>query len=159
MNKRFEIEFFSILEKDITFGGIVGSKKFSLINISGEWGLNRGTTISYNSMKIEIRWPITVSFHIDIVRYPKGTRVSKHVDLYPQQKGSEYRFVVILQKAKRGGQLLGEKFILNFGRMKLFSTRTYHEVTKVEEGTRIALLVGVFQGPRIPLRKEILINR
>ncbi len=89
-------------------------------------------------------WPITLQLHIDITTYFPGAYLQRHTDLRSPLSGIEYRLAIILKKAKRGGELLSDAFVFNTPRVKIFNTSVEHEVTKIEEGIRRVMLVGVY---------------
>jgi hypothetical protein len=148
MRKSFEHEFFPVLKKDISFAGVPGTRMCGILRIAGSCGPNDQSRLNFHDLILEIRWPITITLSVDLAIYPEKTELSRHIDLYPKEKGSEYRLVVVLKKAKQGGHLLCDRFIINFWRIKLFSTRIPHQVTRIEQGKRIALLFGIRIGPR-----------
>lgn len=149
MAKSFDWELFPVIKKDTSFAGISGTKTCGLLRIAGDWESYNPSRLNFDNLILELRWPITIAFSIDLAIYPEGTELKKHIDLYPRQKGTEHRLVIILKKATQGGHLLCEKFIISFWRVKLFSTRAPHQVTKIEKGKRIALLLGLRIAPRI----------
>ncbi len=127
---------FGFGEKYIRREGVV------TIEMHPQW-YNVGQNISYRKFVFSLRWPITFQFQIHLTRYKSGSWLSEHVDEI-HEKERQFRLVLVLKKAKQGGELLCEHFITNRSRLKLFEPCKYkHEVTRVEEGERIVALIGI----------------
>jgi hypothetical protein len=98
--------------------------------------------IRYRSISAGCRWPITCEFQVDYTRYLEGAELEEHRDRIAKEE-RQYRVMLLLKKAKRGGELISERFIVNLPRLKIFEPCRYnHRVTKIEEGERVVLLLG-----------------
>ena len=77
--------------------------------------------------------------------YPCNSYIPKHKD--PHKFGKQYRFNIELIKANKGGQFVCKNIIWSaFNRIFLFRADSeYHKVTKIEDGIRIVLSIGVFK--------------
>lgn len=76
-----------------------------------------------------------------LLKYPKGSFIPRHND--PLDSRRHYRFNLLLKKAKRGGYFLCESY-QRVGPLVFFRPDIHwHEVTKVEEGSRFVLSLGV----------------
>ena len=141
--RNFNVELFKVLSQKVTFGKYSYVERIGIINLVRQ-STSTSSSISYNGIEFFLKWPVWIRFHIDIVTYLEGSHIVRHVDLPKNIPGHEYRMVIVLHRAICGGKLLCKKFILNTSRLKIFNTREEHEVTKVVQGVRRVLLVGLF---------------
>lgn len=76
--------------------------------------------------------------------FPTGSYIPKHKD--PNKFGKQYRFNIIIKKAKKGGEFLCKKNIFSINNRIYFfrADKEYHKVTKVIEGSRFVLSFGFF---------------
>lgn len=146
--KDFEWKFLEIIRKKIRLLGQTYLETVPLLVISGMSRWHEKTwSVVYTSFKVSISWPFSFSTHADLALYREGSYIQRHSDLSESLLGKEWRVVVILRNADKGGELLSDKFVLNWPRIKIINTRVLHEVTKVEKGTRLVLLIGVYFAP------------
>jgi hypothetical protein len=102
-----------------------------------------GGSLQYQQYVFVIRWPILLQLQLHINKYGVGDGLYEHVDVI-QPKERQFRFQFILKNAARGGELLCEHFIVNRRHFKVFEPCKYrHQVTKVEEGERLLLNLGI----------------
>ena len=85
------------------------------------------------------RW---LGFDCYLFHYPTGSFIPKHKD--PAKFGPHYRFNIELVKAKKGGEFLCKEMIFSLrNRIHFFrADDSYHQVTKIEEGSRWVLSFG-----------------
>ncbi|MBP9782794.1 MAG: hypothetical protein KBC50_03645 [Candidatus Pacebacteria bacterium] len=143
--KNFEWNFFEVIPREFLFFDTRYTRMTPIIQVSG--GSNKeqkGATITYSRIKFNLTWPVTLQLHADVVDYLEGAYLPRHADLLPKLPGEEYRIAIVLKEADSGGVLLADRFIMNTRFLKIFNTRTQHEVTKVEKGTRRVLLLGIY---------------
>lgn len=85
------------------------------------------------------------SFDAWLLRFPVGSQIPLHRD--PVSGARHYRLNLVLIRARRGGEFECEGALLDRPRIKLFrSDRCAHAVTRVEEGTRYVLSLGLALG-------------
>jgi hypothetical protein len=102
----------------------------------------------YRSYELMLRWPVRMQFQLHISRYEIDCCLCEHVD-HLEKGERQYRLQFIIENAIRGGELLCERFIINWKRFKLFEPGKWkHEVTKIEEGRRRLLNLGIRIAPR-----------
>jgi hypothetical protein len=102
----------------------------------------------YRGYEVNIRWPIQLQLQLHVSRYEVGCHLAEHRD-YIRQDERQYRIQFILENAVRGGELLCERFIVNWRRFKIFEPGLFrHSVTKVEEGRRRLLNFGIRYAPK-----------
>lgn len=102
----------------------------------------------YRGYEINIRWPFQLQLQLHISRYEAGGFLSGHTDFIRKDE-TQYRVQFILENALKGGELLCDRFIVNWRWFKIFEPgRFRHEVTKVEEGRRRLLNFGIRYAPR-----------
>lgn len=118
----------------------VVSGKFSRKWNKVDW---TGTCLEYQEYVINIRWPIMLQIQLHVNRYGVGGELREHVDVI-QDGERQFRIQLILRNAIRGGELLCERFIVNRRWFKIFEpARWRHQVTRVEEGQRLLLNLGI----------------
>lgn len=143
--RNFEWNFLKVIPRKLSFFGTAYTQMTPIIQISGGSNKNQGkSSIRVSRVKFNLTWPVTLQFHADIVDYLEGSSLPRHSDLLPNKPGHEHRLAVILKEATSGGELMCDQFVLNTRKLKIFNTRTPHEVTKVEKGTRRVLLLGFY---------------
>lgn len=78
-----------------------------------------------------------------LLKYPEGCHIPKHKDEIGFGK-KHYRVNLVLKPAKKGGEFICEKTIINLPFLKVFRPDlSEHEVTKVEKGNRYILSFGL----------------
>lgn len=84
-------------------------------------------------------------FDVYLLKYPEGAQIPKHRD--PVFGRRHYRCNILLKKAKLGGVFKCDS-CYRFGPIVVFaSDRCWHEVSRIEAGTRWVLSIGVsFKG-------------
>lgn len=128
--------------KDATSALCDPNQRFGLFHINYKSGSH--SNLRYWGFKIELIWPFCISFDLDIVAYAVGSNRVRHQDLHRRDKGWQHRMSLLLWKATDGGQLLADSFVLDLPRLKIFNSRTPHEVTRINSGRRIVILAGLF---------------
>ena len=102
----------------------------------------------YRPYEFILRWPVIFQFQVHINRYEVAGFISEHIDIV-QEGEKQYRIQFILENAKKGGELRCEHFIINWTWFKIFEpARFRHEVTKVEDGRRRLINIGVRIAPK-----------
>jgi hypothetical protein len=139
--KEFKVDIGKILNREVPFFGRKYWQKLAVLTLllvrTGD------LRIQATSVRLILRWPFGLKLHADIVKYGEGSYLSKHADIPKEWPGFEYRLAIILKKPVRGGDLLCENFVINTSRVKVFSTKEQHEVTKIKQGSRTVLLFGL----------------
>ena len=81
-------------------------------------------------------------FHLWLIRCKEGTRIIPH---YDEDNGKcQYKINLNLIKPEAGGELKCDKFIVNTDRLKVYQACKFtHSTSKVEEGLRLDLFVGI----------------
>ena len=75
-----------------------------------------------------------------------GASLEKHKDTITRGE-RQFRLLIVLKEALRGGELICPTYIFNFRRLRLFEPCSHeHEVTLVEEGERLVILAGIRYG-------------
>jgi|GEM_PF-6200055 len=102
-----------------------------------------GARLEYQEYVVNIRWPIMLQIQLHVSRYGVGGELQEHIDTIRDGE-RQFRIQFILRNAIRGGELLCERFIVNWRRFKIFEPARYrHQVTRIEEGQRILLNLGI----------------
>ena len=81
-----------------------------------------------------------IKFDAYFIRYKEGAYIPPHVD--PVKTGKHYRLNMILWKANKGGDYVGD-YVWKWWRFILFRPDIHtHSVTKVESGVRFLFSIG-----------------
>lgn len=124
-----------VVFKDSVISGTL-NRKWNTVDVPG-------ARLEYQEWSIEIRWPIMLQIQLHINRYRVGGELHEHTDVIKEGE-RQFRIQLILKNAIRGGELLCERFIINRRHFKIFEpARFKHEVTRVEEGERFLLNLGI----------------
>lgn len=103
------------------------------------WRPGRRKTGYHNMLLLQWRWPILWDLYL--LRFGPGSHAPEHLDEVPGYR--HYRINLILRQAKRGGEFISDHCLYNGARLKVFRSDRPHKVTKVEQGTRYVLSLGI----------------
>jgi len=115
----------------------------SPISLSGEIysGGNKTSLVVALSVVVgsaSLLWAITLRSY-----YP-GSLIPRHRDNGGESNGTTLVSVLELRKARRGGEFRCEKILIGLPRFTVFvASKHSHEVTRVEEGTRLILMQAI----------------
>lgn len=105
-----------------------------------KWELGRQNNSGYKKMTLFYFRKIKMDCYI--LSFPKDSYIQPHIDKVDKLK--HYQLNVILKKPKKGGKFRSEKTILNINRIIFFRPDlNIHSVSKIEEGLRIVLSIGL----------------
>ena len=114
-----------------------------------------GAKLSFQDYTFSLKWPFLFMFQLHVAKYGAGDQLAEHTDVVAL--GRMWRVQFVLRKAKQGGELLCEHFIVNRPWFKIFEPGKYkHEVTEVKEGERIILNFGIWIARRPNWRRQRL---
>lgn len=105
------------------------------------WELGRQGS-GYEKLRLfQFTWPIGTDCYL--LRYPRGSYLPVHID--PLTHGlRHFRINLTLKKASKGGHFACLWPLFRIGRLCIFrSDLAQHCMSRVEEGSRIVLSVGV----------------
>lgn len=99
----------------------------------------------YDKMLIAQWFNSLVPFDIYLIKYPEGSKIDTHTD--PVKEWRHVRINIVLKQAKSGGIFSGEGRIWGGQRFNVFYSDLPHEVSKIEQGSRLLLSVGFLKKP------------
>ena len=77
-----------------------------------------------------------------LLRCDVGENIGLHKD--PATKGKQYKIQINLHSAKKGGQFVCDKYVLNLPLIKIYrADEATHGVLRVEVGKRIDVIIGI----------------
>ena len=107
-------------------------------------GIYRGVWMLSLSRIVSKKHPERRQFAIQLQYHPEGFHLKPHIDGYKTQTN----LWILLKKAKRGGQLRvqGPVKEISPGRVRLYDGAKLHWLTKLEEGSRLLLILYSARG-------------
>lgn len=113
-----------------------------------------GAKLSFQHHALSLKWPFLFTLQLHIAKYDVGDLLAEHTDTVGL--GRMWRVQFVLRNAKRGGDLLCERFVVNRPRFKIFEPGKYkHEVTEVRDGQRLVLNFGIWIARRPDWRRDL----
>jgi hypothetical protein len=98
----------------------------------------------YGKMLIAESANYLLPFDIYLLKYPEGSEIPEHTDPVPKRR--HVRINLVLKKAKRGGMFSCTDAIFGSKRLNIFFSDRPHQVSKIEEGSRLILSIGMLVG-------------
>lgn len=83
-------------------------------------------------------------FDIYLLKYPQGSEIPEHTDPVPKRR--HVRINLVLKKARTGGVFSCTDPIFQTKRLNIFFSDRPHQVSRIEEGSRLLLSIGILIG-------------
>ncbi len=91
-------------------------------------------------------------FDAYLLKYPQGSEIPTHTDPVPKRR--HVRINIVVKKPRKGGMFSCTDSIFASGRFNVFYSDRPHQVSRIEEGSRLVLSIGMLVGRKTEEAKQ-----